>query len=152
MECRLPVCLLLFGLLSFNAHSEVKRWVDDNNQVHYSDQPPPANTKVTPLITTAKPATAASAVSAPKSLAERDAEYKKAKKAKEDAAQKTARQQEETQARQKFCADTRANLKILEDSPRIMDYDVNGERSFLNDAARQQRIEEARKSISTTCN
>ncbi len=152
MECRLPVCLLLFGLLSFNAHGEVKRWVDDNNQVHYSDQPPPANTKVTPLITTAKPATAASAVSAPKSLAERDAEYKKAKKAKEEAAQKTAQQQEEARTRQKFCADTRTNLKILEDSPRIMAYDANGERSFLDDAARQQRIGEARKGISTNCN
>ncbi len=152
MECRLPICLLLFGLLSFNAHGEVKRWVDDNGRVHYSDQPPPANTKVTPLITTATPATAASGVSAPKSLAERDAEYKKAQKAKEVATQKTAQQQEQALAKQKFCADTRTNLTILENSPRIMTYDANGERSFLDDAARQQRIEEARKSIGTNCN
>ena len=152
MEYRLPVCLLLFGLLSFNAHGEVNKWVDDNNRVHYSDQPPPANTQVTPLITTATPATAASAVSAPKSLAERDAEYKKAQKAKEEAAQKTAKQQEEARTRQKFCADTRISLKSLEEGARISTYDAKGERTFLDDAARQQRIEEARKSISTTCN
>ncbi len=152
MECRLPVCLLLFGLLSFNAHGEVKKWVDHDGRVHYSDQPPPANTKATPLITTATPATAASAVAAPKSLAERDAEYKKAQKAKEEAAQKTAQQQEEARTKQKFCADARTNLKILEDSSHIMDYDAKGERGFLDDAARQQRIEEARKAISTNCN
>ena len=152
MECRLPICLLLFGLVSVNAHGDVNKWVDDNNQTHYSDQPPPSNTKVTPLITTTTPATAASPVSAPKSLAERDAEYKKAQKAKEEAAQKTAKQQEEARTRQKFCADTRANLKILEDNQRIMAFDANGERSYLDDAARQQRIEEARKAISTNCN
>ena len=149
MQYRLPICLLLFGLLSLNAHSEVNKWVGDGNQVHYSDQPPPAKTKVTPLGIAGPPATA---VAAPKSLAEREAEFKKARKAKEETTQKAAKQQEQAQAKQKYCEDTRTNLTALEDSPRVMTYGADGERSFLDDAARQQRIEEARKAIGTDCN
>jgi Domain of unknown function (DUF4124) len=46
--------LLLTLLVSANSFSAVNKWVDKNNQVHYSDQAPPADAKTKP---SAKPKT-----------------------------------------------------------------------------------------------
>ncbi|MDO8412731.1 MAG: DUF4124 domain-containing protein [Gallionellaceae bacterium] len=158
MKYELPIHLLLLGLVSFSAYSAVNKWVDDKGQVHYSDQPPPADTRATTLIniSTASDVPAsgvsASGVSAPKSVAEREAEYKKAQKAKADAERQTAKQKDADTAKQKYCEDLRNNLKLIEDSGRIAAYDAKGERYYLDDAARQQRIETVRQSLQTNCN
>ena len=156
MECSMPKYLLLLGLISFSAFGAVTKWVDDSGQVHYTDQAPPPDvqTKLLGVVAASSvPAssTSASGVTAPKSLAEREAEFKKAKKMKAENAQKIAKQKEEADAKQKYCEDARINLKSLEDGVRISTYDANGERTLLDDAARQQRIEETRKGILTNC-
>src|SRR3990172_6274653 len=111
MKCCQPICMLLFILFSLNAHGDVKKWVDDNNQVHYSDQPVPANVKAAPLKI---PAASASDTPAQKSVAEREADYRKAQKAKEETDKKEAKSQEEARAKQKYCEDARNSLKTLE--------------------------------------
>lgn len=148
------ICFLLVSLLSFNnAYCSINKWVDDSGQVHYSDQPPPEDTESTSLDSTVAAASgvAASDVNAPKSLAEREAELKKSKKAKTEAEQKASKQQTEADAKQKYCLDLRSSLKGLEESPRIATYDANGEPSFLNDAERQQRIQETFEGIEANC-
>lgn len=154
MKCCPPIYPLLllpslFSLLSFNAHGDVNKWVDDNNQTHYSDQPAPANVKATPLNI---PAASASGVPVQKTIAEREADYRKVQKVKEEEGKKEAKMQEDARAKQKYCEDARSSLKTLENIPRISTYDSKGERSYLDDAARNQRIEEARKGISDNCN
>lgn len=139
----LPACLLL---VSLNSHGALHKWVDANGNVHYSDEPPPANVKGTML--KAQPAPAAPAA---KTTAERDAEYKKTQKAKQEADQKSATQQENALARQKNCEAAQQNLRALEAGGRMAVYDDKGERSFLDDAGRQQRIGEARRIIATDC-
>lgn len=149
MKCCLPNFLLLIILFSFNAHGDVKKWVDDNNQVHYSDQPVPANVKAAPLKI---PAASASDTPAQKTVAEREADYRKAQKAKEETGKKEAKSQEEARAKQKYCEDARNSLKTLESGSRISTYDSKGELSYMDDAARKQRMEETRKGISANCN
>ena len=145
MKRCLPVCLLL---LSFSAYGALTKWVDAEGKVHYSDEPPPLDVKAKKL-TTPSPA---SGVPAPKTYLEREAELKKTQKAKEEAEQKAAKQQEETLTKQKNCASLRTNLTTLENSPRITSYNDKGERIIMDDAARKQQMEDVRKEISKNCN
>ena len=153
MNRYLSVCFLMISLFSFNAYCAINKWVDDSGQVHYSDQAPPEDTQSTSIgsNSVAASAIAASDVSAPKSLAEREADLKKNRKTKAGAEQKAAKQQKEADARQKYCLDTRGTLKSLEESPRIVTYDADGNRSYLDGAARQQRIQETREAIDANC-
>lgn len=150
--------LPLLSLPSFNANSAaIHKWIDDSGRVHYSDQEAPQDTQSITLgnkpldNTTAASGIAASDVVAPKSLAEREMEFKKNKKAKMEAEEKAATQQKEADAKQKYCLEVRSSLKSMEDNPRIVTYDANGERSYLDDGARQLRIQEARAAIESNC-
>ena len=146
MKRCLPICLLL---LSFSAYGALTKWVDADGNVHYSDEPPPDNVKTKTLATPHEPA---SSVPAQKTFVEREAEWKKAQKTKEEAAQKAAQQQEESLAKQKDCAAAKANLKTLENNPLIATYNDKGENSYMDNSTRLQNIEDARKQISTLCN
>jgi len=146
MKRCLPICLLL---LSFNASGALTKWVDADGRVHYSNEPPPDNVKAEILIV---PHDQASGVPAAKTFVEREAELKKAHKAREEAAQKAAQQQEEALAKQKDCATAKTNLKTLENSPQISIYNDKGESVLMDDSTRRQNIEEARKKISAFCN
>ena len=146
MKRCLPICLLL---LSFSAYGALTKWVDADGEVHYSDGPPPDNVKAKPL---AVPRNPASGVPAQKTFVEREMEWKRAQKAKEEAAQKAAQQQEDAVTQQKNCEAAKANLIALENSPQITTYNSKGEASYMDNSTRQQNIEEARKQISAFCN
>ena len=137
MKRCLPVFLLL---LSVSAHGALNKWVDDEGNVHYSDQPPPANVKAQPLTIPA----ASRDEPAQKSAIEREREWKKTK---EEAAQ----QQETLLAKQKNCEGAQANLRTFESKGPLSTYNEKGESITMDDATRQKNIEEARKQISTFC-
>lgn len=144
MKRCLPIFLLL---LSVSAHGALNKWVDAEGNVHYSDEPPPPNVKAQTLTTPP----AASGEPVQKTIAEREAERKKAQKAKEDAAQKSAQQQENALIKQKNCAGVQANLKTFESNAPLSTYNNKGESINMDDSTRQQKIEEARKQISIYC-
>ncbi len=156
MSFRPPIYLFVLSVFSCNVYAGINKWVDENNQIHYSDQPAPANVKATPLNTpvesaSAAPTASASEVAAPKTLAEREADFRKAQKAKEEQEKKEAKQKEQDQTRQRYCEDARSNLLTLENSRRISTYDSKGELVYMDDATRNQRMEEARQGISKHC-
>ena len=147
-------CLAIFLLLtSINSHAALNKGVDADGKVHYSDTVPP-DVEVKKLRSSAAPdiATAVSGVAAPKTLAEREAEWKKSQKSKEEATQKAAREQEAALVKQKNCEIARKNLATYENSPAIVTYNEKGERTFMDDTSRKQNAEEARKSVSSFCN
>ncbi len=140
------------ALLTLNAHAALNKWVDEEGKVHYSDTPPPAaKTQSVPNIS-GKGQVEAPATYSPKSYIERDAELKKSKQEKDEAAQKKAQQEAEAETKKRNCENARQNARALEEGARIITYDENGERSFLDDEARAKRLDEARKTISANCN
>jgi uncharacterized membrane protein len=146
---------LAIGLLlaSFSAQGALHKWVDADGKVHYSDTVPDSNVKTQTLRSSSaaeSPATASSAA-APKTLAEREAEMKKAQQAKAQTAEKAAKEKEIADAQRQNCESARNNLNTLENAPRLVTYDAQGERSYLDDDARQQRIDDARAMISKYC-
>jgi hypothetical protein len=153
MEMKFCAAILL-TLASFNAFAGLTKWVDSQGVVHYTDGPPPPNVKSQSLNTPSTSAgiPSASAPAAPKTIYERDAELNKEKKAKEEAEQKAAKKQEEEAQKQRACSQARDQLATLQNSPRIATYNDKGERSVMDDDARQKRIDEAQASISKYCN
>ncbi len=150
MKRILPIFLVLFSLSS---HAGLHKWVDSSGKVHYSDEAPPDNAaKVETLHNTHPDADAASAPAPRKTVFEQEADLKKAQKAKAEASQKTAKEQEQAQAKQRNCEQARAQVANLQNAPRIATYDANGERTVMDDNARQQAISEAQSAASTYCN
>ncbi len=138
---------------SLTAHAGLNKWVDADGKVHYSDAPPPENVKAESVKNIAgKGQTEAPATFSPKSIAEREAELKKSKQAKEETAAKKAQQEAETAAKKQNCTTSQQNLRTLQEASRIVTYDEKGEKTYLDDAAREQRMDEARKNISAYCN
>jgi hypothetical protein len=144
--------MLMLMLVTANASAAISKWVDSNGQVHYSDQPPP-NVKTQSIRPAqgADASTSASGVPAQKSIAERDAEFKKAQLAKKEAAEKDAQKQAALEAQQSNCSNAQQALRSLQSGIRIVTIDANGERSFLDDSERQQRIEKAQNDVNTYC-
>ena len=151
--------LILLMLASTTAFAALSKWVDADGKVHYSDQPPPANVKAKTLRVTPEAAApvsasgvaAASAPVAPKTIAEREAELRKAQQAKKEAADMAAQKQAEAAAIKENCIAARKNLSILQEGMRMVEIDAKGERSYLDDEQRRQRIEKAQQEIKAYC-
>jgi len=156
MKNSLMFLLMLFGM---NAYADINKWVDENNQVHYSDGPPPVSTKSDKLrsasgtkdSTDARGATATSGPAVPKTIAEREALLKKEKQAKKEASDKAAQKQANEAANKANCAQAQQVLKTLEADMRIKEVDAKGEQVYLNDEQRQQRIAKTKKDINSLC-
>jgi len=150
MKYSLAISLLLTAI---NAQSALNKWVDAEGKVHYSDSAP-SDAKVKTLRSASAPdaMTPVSGVTAPKSLAEREAEWKKSQQSKDEDAKKADLVKEAALIKQKNCVSARSNLAGYENSRAIVQYDSKGERAYLDDAARSQAIENARKEVSKYCN
>lgn len=156
MKISLMVLLMMFGI---NAYAEINKWVDENGRVHYSDQPPPVSIKTRKLRASsgsmgspeASGETASSEPAAPKTIAEREAELRKAQQAKKEAADKAAKEQADEEASKDYCDQAKLSLKALQEGMRISQIDATGERSYLDDEQRQQRIAKTQQDISRHC-
>ena len=146
--------LTILILTSTNTFAAINKWVDDQGHVHYSDQPPPSNAKAETLRSTSGSdgnTAAASAPAAPKTIAEREAELKKSQKAKQEAANKALQKQASEDAKKASCATSQQNLRTLQQGIRMVEVDANGERSYMDDKQRQERIAKAQQDVSTYC-
>jgi hypothetical protein len=145
--------LFLLILTSTNAFAAISKWVDSNGQVHYSDQPPPSDAQPKTLRSddNTQDTQNASSVAAPKTIAEREAELKKAQIAKKEAADKAAQKQAVTEAQQANCANAQQNLKSLQSGIRMVEIDAKGEPGYIDDTEREQRIAKAQNDINTYC-
>lgn len=145
------LAIVVLSLIALNAHAGLNKWVDAEGKVHYSDTPPPDVTTQSVRNISGKGQAEAPASYSPKSYTEREAEMKKARMEKEEASQKKAQQEAEDATRKRNCEAARQNVRVLEEGTRIVTYDENGERSYMEDDTRTQRLEDARKAVSSNC-
>jgi len=144
--------LLLLILTSTNAFAEINKWVDSNGKVHYSDQPPPLDVRPKTLRPDANTQdTASSGVTAPQTIAEREADLKKEQKAKNETDDKAAQKKAIADAQKANCDTAQRNLRTLQDGIRIVEIDAKGEHSYIDDTQREQRLAKIQKDISNYC-
>jgi hypothetical protein len=143
-------------------------WVDANGTKQFSDRPPPpgipakniikqpggaasskaANTDLAPA---AAPLPAGADDKTPPSLADREAEYRKRVKAKEEADKKAGTAAAAKANKKAACEGARAYKRSLDQGTRVTTTDKNGERSVMDDAQRAAEAARANKTIAEAC-
>lgn len=170
---RWPALAAIAILALGNAPAALAQWVwrDTNGGVVYSDQAPPASIPdtqiirrpagrtVAPAVPAAAPAagnqatgTAAAAKPAgPKTAAEQEQEFRKRQQERADSEKKQADEQSAAARRIADCERARGYLRQLEDGMRIARSDAQGNREFLDEAARNAEVQRARDLIAAAC-
>ncbi len=153
--------LLLAGvLLAVSAQALAQYiWIDEQGVKQLSDRPPPPSVPAKrilkqpgkPMFNPNAPAEAAAdaapeaaepKVTAPPTLAERNAEFKKRQADAAEAAKKASEESARKAEQAANCAAARTNARSLDQGIRLSGFDKNGERTILDDA---ERAELARK-------
>lgn len=149
------------------AQAQAYRWIDKDGKVRYGDVPPPG-IKATPMRAPAggsappPPAASASAPASkdpaakdakkgPLTPAEQEQAYRERQaKAKEDK-EKADKAQAESEQYKQACASAQEGLRGYERGGRITSINAQGETVFLDDAEREARMAQMRKTIAETC-
>ena len=142
-------------LMAGVAAGQIMECVDAKGNKDYARVCPPGTVKENQLMkggTGASKSGAGSAAPASKSLAERDAEFKKRDLERQEAEAKGAKEAAEAKDRERNCNDARSQLRTLQEGQRIMRTNPNtGERVFLDDKDRPGEIANAQKAVDSWC-
>lgn len=153
--------VILVGIPGISAAQSYK-WRDQNGVIVYSDKPPPPNIPPgnilqKPKLNQAAPESPAPAKSAegkaapgPKSIAEREADYKKRQAADQKKAKEEGEKSAQEEQRLANCKSLRENLAALESGQRMTRMDEKGERVFINDEERARDITKAREQMTSS--
>ncbi|MNG02216.1 hypothetical protein D3C84_852330 [compost metagenome] len=139
MRTHFYIAGLLVAISPLSMAAQIYKWVDAQGVTHFDAQPPqgqPATTIVTPAPSVGKPP----APTPGGAIGDQQAIDKSVKK-------QVARQQAELKV---FCEQARTNLAQLQNNPRLRE-EVEGELRRLDDAQRQERIDETQKQIAQNC-
>ncbi len=137
-------------LAAGTAAGQVLECVDAKGKKEYAQTCPPGTVKETKLMKGSAGPEASGA--AAKSLAERDAGFRKRIMERQEADAKAEKEKAESRIAERNCNDARAQLKQLQDGQRIARTDPNtGERSYLTDNERPAEIANARKAVASWC-
>ncbi len=158
--------LLMCLLLAMPAAAQWA-WRDENGRLVFSDRPPPAGVKaesivrqpgaqVAPLPAATgagepKGADKGEAKSGPKTIAERELEFRKRQQERAEAEKKQADQQAQAARKAQECERARGYLRSLEEGQRIARTDAQGNREVLDDAQRAAEIQRMREVVARNC-
>lgn len=151
--------ILILSLAGFPAavSAAAYRWVDDNGNVQFTQEPPPKG-RIAEKIKTLKdprpqPAKSSTENKPKEAEGDKKAENKKDARAQAEAEKREKAKLKKEQAKwnKKNCAKARANYKELTEHPRIRYIDKKGAVTRLSEKERQDKIKEAREQIKRLC-
>lgn len=155
----LAACALLLG--SSLAHAQYS-WIDANGVRHFSDRPPPPSTPPHKIVKApgraapaaqpapAEPATAEDApapTKGPKTLAQREEEYRARTRLREEQDKKDAAEAQRRRDLAEHCRNVRDMRAQVESGVRIAKFDAKGERSFMTDDERSAQLARVNKAL-----
>lgn len=162
--------VMLAAALMFaaTASAQLYRWVDKDGGVHYTSQPPPPGTQSrtleAPPPASASPASdaegkdagskepeAKDAPKGPLTPVQQEQEFRKRQLEAQKAREKEAQAAKEAETKRENCTRAREALATFESGQRISRTNAQGERYYLDDAARERETEAARKAVSDWC-
>jgi hypothetical protein len=139
--------LVCAGLCLSSAQAEVYKWTDKSGKVHYSDKPLTDAAKSVPgTKTTVDPSQAI------KALSDKEQDYKKRQEDAAKAKEKTDKEAEEARIKQQNCDNARKQMSQLQGNKRLYTTTPDGGRSYMNDADRQQAMDNAQQAVNKYCN
>lgn len=142
-------------LVAGAAAGQILECVDAKGNKEYAQSCPPGTVKETKLMKggtgASSPSTGASSPAA-KSLAERDAEFRKRNIERQEAETKAEKARAESKDAERNCNNARSYLKALQEGQRISRFDANtGARSYLADEDRTVEVANAQKAVDGWC-
>ncbi|MBW7900079.1 MAG: DUF4124 domain-containing protein [Rhodocyclaceae bacterium] len=155
---RIALLAALFACLP--AQAQIYQYKDAAGRTVISDRPPPAGALPAKAhaaengVSTSEdpPATdGANAAAPPKTLADREMEFRKRQQAQREAAEKAQKESADKARRKEDCERAQRQLRMLESGERIALRDEKGERVFLEDVQRTAEIERTRRMIADAC-
>jgi hypothetical protein len=143
------LAILAVVSLPFTAHAQIMKCVGAGGRVEFAASCPPG----TKAENTGIRNTPAAAPAAPqKSLAERDADFRKRATEQQEAAKKSEEKNQQTADQKQNCESAKSYLASLQSGNRIGKTDpVTGERVFLEDNERASEIARAQRAADTSC-
>ena len=143
------IALLLLGFFATAALADIYSWRDADGSVQYGDVPPPGAIGIRKLHAPGAPA--AELDQARRAQADKELASKKRKLDAEEAAANAEKEKTASEDRQRNCTQAKSYLRALESGERISRTQENGERAYLDDQARAQETESARRAVDSWC-
>src|SRR5262245_10465041 len=150
---RIVIALLVF-LAPFAAHAQLMKCVGSDGRVEYAAECPPGTKgQQTGIQNTREgPSSSGTPAGSQKSLAEREADYRKRQAESAESRQKAEAKATEVAQRREACERSQAYLRGLQEGQRISRIDPKtGERTYLEDSDRAAEIARARGVADTNC-
>lgn len=142
---------VILVLLSGTVYGQLYKCVGPSGNVEYASVCPPGTRQQDTGIRNTPGAGTAAAPQ--KSVAERDADFRKRQMEKQETAAKQEKKSAEEEQHQRSCESSRSYLASLKSGARISRTDpMTGERSFLEDADRAREIDVAQRAVDASCN
>jgi hypothetical protein len=142
--------VLMFAVVP--AHGQLLKCVSKDGKVEYASQCPPGTKELQTGIKNTPGSAKPAASPQQKSLAEREADFRKRQLDSAEARQKEEAKAAEQSAQREDCERARTYLKSLQEGQRIAQVDPKtGERVFLDDANRPAEIARAQKVVDSNC-
>lgn len=141
---------VILVLLSGTAYGQLYKCVDSSGKVEYASVCPQGTRQENTGIRSAPGA--ATPAAPQKSIAERDADFRKRQMEKQDSTAKQEKKSAEDEQRQRYCDSSRSYLASLKSGARISRTDPNtGERVFLEDKDYAREIADAQRAVDANC-
>ena len=153
---------LIFALITAStvtlstAIAETYQWKDSSGRTVVSDTPPPAHSResvrtIGGAKANTSAAVAATPADAPKSMAEKDLEFRKRQQENAEKADKEAKEKASAAAKRDNCERAKKQVALMESGQRISTTDAKGERRFIEDGERAKELEYARRAVKDSC-
>ena len=145
---------ILVLLVPIAAHGQLLKCISPDGRVEYAADCPAGTKEVQTGIPTTRDGPSSSGAASPqqKSLAEREAEFRKRQMESAEAQKKDQAKASELAQNRENCERARIYLRSLQDGHRISQIDPRtGERVFLEDSARTGEIARAQSAVDSNC-
>lgn len=140
-------------LVAGAASGQIFECIDAKGNREFARACPPGTVKERQVQSGTGASTAGATTPAAKSLAEKDAEFRKRTMDRQETETKSAKEQADAKDVRRNCDEARAQLRGLQEGQRIVRTDPNtGERTFLDDKDRPGEIALAQKTVDSWCN
>ena len=156
---------LMLCLLIAPVAAGMYKWTDENGNVHYTDQPPPAAARKSetikapktpqapppPAAAPADPSGKPPAATGPKSVSDQEMEFRKRRLQQAEAEAKAQKDAQAAEEKKRNCQRSMEQVQAYERGGRVTRYGPNGEQIYLTDQEIQAELVNARKAADSWC-
>lgn len=146
-EARVRVAaVLLLGLLPLTCAAQVYQYKDAQGRTVFSDTPPPGANATKKNLNVPQPSGDAA-----RSTQDKLQEFQKRREDRLEAESKAAKEQAEKDKAAENCTRARNRLTALQSGQRIVRFNAQGEKEYIDDPTREKEIASAQQSVAEWC-